>query len=217
MKACKSILSSLQKHKSSWPFHVPVDPVIAQAPDYYNIIKNPMDLQTAGQKLSAGSYTTLEAFETSAANIVILPQPLIGARDLLVLTLFATLAALLWKEAGNGKPQKRRRPSGTSSPGPSAPTASSVNIPPRTICWEEKSKLSEIIGSLSDRHQMGVIEIIRTGMPQLGANGGEIELDLDALDPVTLAKLADHVSSVWMRIRGTLRRQRRLRDVRLVL
>ncbi|KAJ3099573.1 hypothetical protein HDU96_010673 [Phlyctochytrium bullatum] len=62
VKGCKSILTSLNRHNSAWPFKAPVDPVVAQAPDYYTIIKRPMDLQTAGQKLAKGEYETLTAF-----------------------------------------------------------------------------------------------------------------------------------------------------------
>ncbi|KAJ3212834.1 hypothetical protein HDU67_003575 [Dinochytrium kinnereticum] len=62
IKSCKSVLSSLQRHNAAWPFKVPVDPVVAGAPDYFNIVRHPMDLQTVGQKLTEGSYTVLTAF-----------------------------------------------------------------------------------------------------------------------------------------------------------
>ncbi|EKX52032.1 hypothetical protein GUITHDRAFT_43993, partial [Guillardia theta CCMP2712] len=39
------IMKKLFKHKFSWPFLDPVDPVELNIPDYFEVIKNPMDLQ----------------------------------------------------------------------------------------------------------------------------------------------------------------------------
>ena len=49
-KSLQSLLNALQKHPSSWAFRKPVD--IKDAPDYYAIIKTPMDLQTIQEKLN---------------------------------------------------------------------------------------------------------------------------------------------------------------------
>ena len=40
----KQVLSLLIEHQSSWPFQQPVS--LEEAEDYYDIIKNPMDLST---------------------------------------------------------------------------------------------------------------------------------------------------------------------------
>ncbi|KAJ9577901.1 hypothetical protein L9F63_025239, partial [Diploptera punctata] len=40
----RKLIKQLQTHKSAWPFMEPVDP--NEAPDYYKVIKEPMDLQT---------------------------------------------------------------------------------------------------------------------------------------------------------------------------
>ncbi|KAJ3045240.1 Bromodomain containing protein 3 [Rhizophlyctis rosea] len=61
-KACKQLLSSIQKHGAAWPFLRPVDPVAAGAPDYFDIIKHPMDLSTIETKLSSREYETVEGF-----------------------------------------------------------------------------------------------------------------------------------------------------------
>lgn len=47
----------------SWPFLEPVDPVKLGIPDYFTIIKTPMDLSTIKKKLDAGTYNTAEEFE----------------------------------------------------------------------------------------------------------------------------------------------------------
>ncbi|KAJ3096137.1 hypothetical protein HDU97_006191 [Phlyctochytrium planicorne] len=62
----------------------------------------------------------------------------------------------------------------------------------RVISFEEKMQLRDMIGSLSERHLAGVVDVIRQGMPGLAA-AGEIELDIDSLDATTLVKLYDHV------------------------
>ena len=40
-----------KKHRWSWPFHEPVDPVKLCIPDYFDVIKNPMDMSTIKRKL----------------------------------------------------------------------------------------------------------------------------------------------------------------------
>ncbi|KAK4129365.1 histone acetyltransferase-like protein [Parathielavia appendiculata] len=54
------LLNDLQNHPSSWPFLVPVnkDEVL----DYYDVIKEPMDLSTMETKLEADQYNTPEDF-----------------------------------------------------------------------------------------------------------------------------------------------------------
>eukprot|EP00965_Chrysotila_dentata_P157655 5208186-Pleurochrysis_carterae.AAC.2 len=47
---CVVILDSLMSVKIAIPFLQPVDPVALQLPDYFSIIKNPMDLGTAGRR-----------------------------------------------------------------------------------------------------------------------------------------------------------------------
>lgn len=41
-KSCEKILELLKNHKSSWPFKDPVKR--EEVPDYYDVIKNPIDL-----------------------------------------------------------------------------------------------------------------------------------------------------------------------------
>ncbi|CAD7695550.1 unnamed protein product [Ostreobium quekettii] len=50
-KKCETILNNIRRHRLAGPFLHPVDPVRAQVPDYYNVIKHPMDLGTVGERL----------------------------------------------------------------------------------------------------------------------------------------------------------------------
>ncbi|KAI9349270.1 Bptf bromo in complex with histone H4k16ac form I, partial [Zopfochytrium polystomum] len=53
LRECRSILQSLLRHPLAWPFLAPVDPVAAMAPDYFDVVKKPMDLSSINQKLSS--------------------------------------------------------------------------------------------------------------------------------------------------------------------
>jgi hypothetical protein len=55
-KQCEAILKKLMTQKYSHIFNVPVDLVKLNIPDYFDIIKHPMDLGTVKSKLDTGSY-----------------------------------------------------------------------------------------------------------------------------------------------------------------
>lgn len=55
-----TILQILMKHTLAGPFLVPVDPVALKIPDYFHVIKNPMDLGTVKTQLVSGHYTSSE-------------------------------------------------------------------------------------------------------------------------------------------------------------
>lgn len=69
IKKCKPILEALRNHHLSEPFQYPVDPVALRIPDYPLIIKEPMDLNTVGKKLSTGQYSSQAAFEEDIRKI----------------------------------------------------------------------------------------------------------------------------------------------------
>eukprot|EP00741_Cyanophora_paradoxa_P007204 tig00001085_g6970.t1 len=54
------LLEAVRRQPPSWPFLKPVDP--AEVPDYYNVIKQAIDLQTMEEKIGKEAYTTREAF-----------------------------------------------------------------------------------------------------------------------------------------------------------
>ncbi|TPX70815.1 hypothetical protein SpCBS45565_g01462 [Spizellomyces sp. 'palustris'] len=56
IKLCRQLLNSLKKHHAAWPFLAPVDPLAVGAPDYFNVIKKPMDLSTVERKLASQEY-----------------------------------------------------------------------------------------------------------------------------------------------------------------
>ncbi|CAL1694239.1 unnamed protein product [Somion occarium] len=63
LRACQSALKKLQTHKRAAIFLQPVDPVRDRAPNYFDVIKNPMDLSTVNAKLESGKYKDRFDFE----------------------------------------------------------------------------------------------------------------------------------------------------------
>ncbi|KAK1436732.1 hypothetical protein QVD17_02514 [Tagetes erecta] len=56
MKQCETLLNRLMGHTFGWVFNTPVDVVALKIPDYYTVIKQPMDLGTVKTKLNSGKY-----------------------------------------------------------------------------------------------------------------------------------------------------------------
>jgi hypothetical protein len=59
----RSIFSRLKRAKSSGPFRKPVDEKVDNAPGYYEVIKNPMDLGTIERHLDAKDETGYNSME----------------------------------------------------------------------------------------------------------------------------------------------------------
>ncbi len=51
-----TLLDDINKHKHSWPFERPVS--VREVPDYYEVVKNPMDFAKIKSKLNLGDYKT---------------------------------------------------------------------------------------------------------------------------------------------------------------
>jgi bromodomain-containing factor 1 len=67
LRFCQQVVKELQKkvHEPySFPFLVPVDAVALNIPDYYKIIKQPMDLGTVETKLKDQQYANADEFYT---------------------------------------------------------------------------------------------------------------------------------------------------------
>jgi len=62
IKSCQSLLKQLSDHKWAVPFLQPVDPVRLNIPDYFDIIKQPMDFATIRSHLGKGTYKGMHDF-----------------------------------------------------------------------------------------------------------------------------------------------------------
>ncbi|KAG5672066.1 hypothetical protein PVAND_002225 [Polypedilum vanderplanki] len=64
-----SILSAVRQHQAAWPFLQPVS--VQEVPDYYNVIKLPMDLKTISDRLKARYYRNSRLFQADMNRIFI--------------------------------------------------------------------------------------------------------------------------------------------------
>nr|XP_031536323.1 bromodomain testis-specific protein [Vicugna pacos] len=75
----KVLLKALWRHGFSWPFQQPVDAVKLKLPDYYTIVKNPMDLNTIKKRLEHKYYVKasecIEDFNTMFSNCYLYNKP----------------------------------------------------------------------------------------------------------------------------------------------
>jgi len=60
---CMEVLKGLQAHQHGWVFNSPVDPVELGLPDYFEVIKKPMDLGTISKKLDSCAYHDIGDFQ----------------------------------------------------------------------------------------------------------------------------------------------------------
>lgn len=64
----RSILKAMLDHGDAWPFKEPVD--VRDVPDYYDIIRDPMDLKTMSRRVESEQYyVTLEMFLADARRM----------------------------------------------------------------------------------------------------------------------------------------------------
>jgi len=73
------LMKGVWKHQFAWPFHCPVDPVKLNLPDYFNIIKHPMDLGTIKKRLETNFYCSakecIQDFNQMFTNCYIYNKP----------------------------------------------------------------------------------------------------------------------------------------------
>ncbi|XVF11579.1 hypothetical protein REPUB_Repub08aG0039400 [Reevesia pubescens] len=58
MKQCETLLNRLMQHDFGWVFKKPVDVVKLNIPDYFTVIKHPMDLGTVKKRIASGQYSS---------------------------------------------------------------------------------------------------------------------------------------------------------------
>lgn len=59
---CQRMIAELFRWSITTPFRNPVDPVADSAPDYFQVVKNPMDLSKIRQKVNTNAYKNANEF-----------------------------------------------------------------------------------------------------------------------------------------------------------
>eukprot|EP01098_Paradermamoeba_levis_P008621 TRINITY_DN3570_c0_g1_i1.p1 TRINITY_DN3570_c0_g1~~TRINITY_DN3570_c0_g1_i1.p1 ORF type:complete len:275 (+),score=40.23 TRINITY_DN3570_c0_g1_i1:332-1156(+) len=229
IKHCLQILSSLMGHRLAWPFNQPVDPVALNIPDYFDIIKTPMDFGTVKRQPESGYYDNHEEFADDMrlvfSNATTYNPP---RSDIWIMA--NTLSELFEKKLGHAQKKmeekivtsemeetiselrdsmkqvreeiRKLRQQKTQST-PSKP--SSKNRPQKDdnqpMTFEEKKRLGDDINKLPSDKLGRVVQIIHERIPHLAKNTApdEIEIDFDVLDTGTLRALERYVKSVLCR------------------
>ncbi|XP_004231798.1 transcription factor GTE8 [Solanum lycopersicum] len=205
MKQCENLLKKLLSHRNAGVFNEPVDIVKLNIPDYFTVIKHPMDLGTINKRLTSGAYSTPREFLADVrlmfsnaltynppGNIVnVMADEMSKFFELRWKTIEKKLptnhAELVEEKSGlheeNGSASKKRRVSPTQHV--------VVPEPPKSkMTDEEKHKLSgELEASLGDLPD-NILEFLK----ELSSNGtateeDDIEIDIDILSDDTLFTL----------------------------
>lgn len=209
MKQCETLLKRLMSHQYGWIFNSPVDIVKLNIPDYYTIIKNPMDLGTVKSKISSGAYSSPLEFMadvrlTFKNAMVYNPQ---GSDAYIMADTLNKFFEMRWKSiekklprAGGEVLQENSEPheyfeTAETSPAKKRKVSSfQHDIMPepgkRGMTDEERFNLGRELESLLGEMPVNIIDFLREHCSS-GKNGGEeeIEIDIDELSDGTLSTL----------------------------
>ncbi|XP_050162539.1 bromodomain testis-specific protein [Myiozetetes cayanensis] len=131
------VMKAMWRHNYSWPFHQPVDAAALNLPDYYSIIKKPMDLGTIKKRLEHNYYTKaaecIEDFKTMFLNCYMYNKPgddIVFMAEELEKVFMQKIAQMPSEERvvslSKGK-KKGKKPEGTQQPLPGTSNERSIN------------------------------------------------------------------------------------------
>ncbi|XP_021349026.1 bromodomain-containing protein 3-like isoform X3 [Mizuhopecten yessoensis] len=125
----KSVMKALWRHQYAWPFHKPVDADSLNLPDYYKIIKHPMDLGSIKKRLETNYYFSatecIQDFNQMFTNCYIYNKP---GEDIVLMAqvlekVFLQKVAQMPSEEKEILPQARKTPKSAKLSGATASKA----------------------------------------------------------------------------------------------
>jgi hypothetical protein len=211
--ACIEIMNVLLSHRISQMFSEPVDPIADECPDYFDVIKFPMDLSTIQRKLADNVYTSVGQWKNDVdlvwSNAILYngsdSYVAIICRDLekifensfqsvfddALSDWYGQLRSLVDEFGSELKlmsvtmPLRRRRSSSVLE----FPNAPLTPVEP-PWSWEETARLGEAIRGITEKARVRrLMGILRQMDPQLVAGRKTLDVDLLQLGPATLAAL----------------------------
>ncbi|KAM1739690.1 hypothetical protein ACFX11_015368 [Malus domestica] len=212
MKQCEQLLTRLIKHQFGWVFENPVDVVKLNIPDYFTVIKHPMDLGTVKSKLNSGVYSSPLEFAADVrltfSNALTYNPP--GNEYHIMAETLSKYFEQRWKAIQKKLPgttglqslPSRARPAvreetNTALLPPSKKKKSTpvdTAIRPesfkRILTVEEKVKLTQELDDLLGELPENIVNFLKEHSSSEGqTDEDEIEIDLDALSDDTLFAL----------------------------
>ncbi|XP_022750494.1 transcription factor GTE8-like [Durio zibethinus] len=208
MKQCEGLLKRLMGHQCGWVFNQPVDIVKLNIPDYFTVIRHPMDLGTIKKKIASGAYASPLEFHADVrltfSNAMTYNPP---SNDFHVMAdTLNKFFEVRWKNIekklpGTGAqflqskaPAEDLEISKTMPPAKKRKTTSvtqeNIQESIKRMTDEEKHNLGRELESLLTNMPMHIIDFLR----EHGSNGREsgeeeMEIDIDELSDDTLFKL----------------------------
>ncbi|KAF8021535.1 hypothetical protein BT93_G1856 [Corymbia citriodora subsp. variegata] len=210
LKQCETLLNRLMSHQFGWVFNTPVDIVKLNIPDYFSVIKHPMDFGTVKTKLLSGEYASPLGFAADV-RLTFSNAMTYNPRGNDVHVMADTLSKFFemrWKAVEKKLPAVNNMQAvpeyaahSETRIGTEMPTLKKKKVMPvdpqtkpepekQIMSDEDKHKLSIELEDLLGELPEGIVDFLKqqsSGAEQ--TNEDEIEIDIDALDHETLFKL----------------------------
>ncbi|XP_010528183.1 PREDICTED: transcription factor GTE8 [Tarenaya hassleriana] len=216
MKQCDALLKKLLSHPHAWVFKAPVDVVALKIPDYFTIIKHPMDLGTVRTNLTSGVYSSPLEFAADVrltfTNAMTYNPP--GHDVHIMADILSKLFESRWKTIEKKLPTVESQPFSETIPEPRKDRKVAKSLPPakkrktaspfresvvepvkHAMTEEERHSLGRQLESLLDEIPAHIIDFLKKHSSNGTETGeDEIEIDIDVLGDevlLTLRKLLD--------------------------
>ncbi|KAI4350552.1 hypothetical protein L6164_004999 [Bauhinia variegata] len=215
MKQCEALLKRLMGHQHAWVFNTPVDVVKLNLPDYFTVIKHPMDLGTIKGKIASGAYSGPLEYAADVrltfSNAMTYNPP--GNDVHLMADTLNKYFEVRWKaiekklpktdapalpaksetheDVITARPMKEPMPPSKKRKIASLPPRPEVMPPAKRVMKdEEKHKLGRELESLLGEMPLNIIDFLKEHSSNDGNSGeDEIEIDIDDLSDDTLFTL----------------------------
>lgn len=196
MRRCGEILTKLMKDKQGWAFNTPVDVVSLRLHDYHVIIKQPMDLGTVRSNLVNNVYKCPQDFAEDVRltfNNALVYNP----KGHYVYVMAETLSAKFEQMFQKLSQQQQqgilvnKEEAATLGKGKGKGKGRETSLEKRMVLGRSLEKLpQEELGKLP-----GIVKKRNGGNGSLTCDGGEVELDIEAVDNDTLWQLVRFVDN----------------------
>ncbi|KAL5750717.1 hypothetical protein ACOSP7_025320 [Xanthoceras sorbifolium] len=211
MKQCETLLSRLMSHQFGWVFNTPVDVVKLNIPDYFTVIKHPMDLGTVKSKLASSQYSSPLEFAADVrltfSNAMTYNPP--GNDVHFMAETLGKYFEVRWKAIEKKLPVPTDVPSVPSRTGVNVQTEATTGMVPakkkkispidskvkaepvtRVMTNEDKRILSTELEALLDELPENIVDFLKEQSLSAGQTAeDELEIDIDALSDETLFAL----------------------------